>query len=188
MIGDSGAPAGMIGDSGAEAGMIGDSGAPAGMIGDSGAPAGMIGDTGASAATVSRTEGVDGEAQDKDHKGWVDVAPLADMAGPQRVQKLGQQVETEIVSINEVVAKVNRFIASETVDQKSGQALIKEIQLHSEAVDQLVANLNTIGDDGQIATLDMQDALQKQQQIIQTLSTVQSLLHDLSMSITRKID
>jgi hypothetical protein len=42
-------------------------------------------------------------------------------------------------------------------------------------------------DDAQLANLDLQDLLQKQQQALQMLSNVSKTLHDTAMSIIRKI-
>ncbi|MHA1111690.1 MAG: hypothetical protein ACTSRE_11350 [Promethearchaeota archaeon] len=47
--------------------------------------------------------------------------------------------------------------------------------------------LKKAGDDGQLANIDLQNALQKQQQTIQMLSNVSKMLHDTSMAIIRKI-
>lgn len=47
--------------------------------------------------------------------------------------------------------------------------------------------LASIGDDAQLANIDLQNALQKQQQMVQTLSNISKLLHDTAMAIIRKI-
>ena len=47
--------------------------------------------------------------------------------------------------------------------------------------------LQTLGDDSQLANIDLQNVLQKQQQTIQTLSNVSKMLHDTATSIIRKI-
>jgi len=47
--------------------------------------------------------------------------------------------------------------------------------------------LNTIGDDAQLANTDMQNMLQKQQQTVQMLSSVSKVLHDTSLAVIRKI-
>ena len=48
-------------------------------------------------------------------------------------------------------------------------------------------NLNSIGDDAQLANIDLQNMLQKQQQAIQMLSNVSKVLHDTAMAVIRKI-
>ena len=47
--------------------------------------------------------------------------------------------------------------------------------------------LNTIGDDAQLANVDLQNILQKQQQVMQMLSNISKMTHDTAMSIIRKI-
>ncbi len=48
-------------------------------------------------------------------------------------------------------------------------------------------NLNSIGDDAQLANIDLQNTLQKQQQTIQMLSNISKVLHDTAMAVIRKI-
>ena len=47
--------------------------------------------------------------------------------------------------------------------------------------------LDSIGDDAQLANLDLQNALQKQQQLIQMLSNIMKTLHDTVMAVIRKL-
>ena len=47
--------------------------------------------------------------------------------------------------------------------------------------------LSSVGDDAQLANIDLQNALQKQQQTLQTMSNVSKMLHDTAMSVIRKI-
>lgn len=47
--------------------------------------------------------------------------------------------------------------------------------------------LNTIGDDAQLANVDLQNILQKQQQTLQMMSNISKLLHDTATSVIRKM-
>ena len=47
--------------------------------------------------------------------------------------------------------------------------------------------LNTVGDDAQLANVDLQNMLQKQQQTLQMMSNISKSLHDTAMSVIRKI-
>ena len=47
--------------------------------------------------------------------------------------------------------------------------------------------LSAAGDDAQLANIDLQNMLQKQQQTLQTISNVSKTLHDTAMAIIRKI-
>jgi hypothetical protein len=48
-------------------------------------------------------------------------------------------------------------------------------------------SLNTIGDDAQLANVDLQNVLQKQQQTLQMLSNISKMLWDTASSVIRKI-
>lgn len=62
---------------------------------------------------------------------------------------------------------------------------------HSEEIDRWVGaweeKLSEIGDDSQLANIDMQNTLQKQQQLIQMMSNISKTLHDTAMAVIRKI-
>ena len=47
--------------------------------------------------------------------------------------------------------------------------------------------LATVGDDAQLVNIDLQNALQKQQQMLQTMSNVSKMLHDTIMVVVRRI-
>ena len=47
--------------------------------------------------------------------------------------------------------------------------------------------LNSIGDDAQLANVELQNVLQKQQQAIQMLSSIMKTLHDTAMAVVRKL-
>ena len=54
-------------------------------------------------------------------------------------------------------------------------------------IEELDARLSSIGDDAQLANIDLQSNLQKQRQILQTMSNVSKMLHDTAMAVIRKI-
>ena len=47
--------------------------------------------------------------------------------------------------------------------------------------------LNSIGDDSQLANVDLQNVLQKQQQTLQMMSNISKMLHDTATAVIRKI-
>lgn len=67
-----------------------------------------------------------------------------------------------------------------------GQAIntVREMETY---IKDLETKLQTVGDDGQLAQLDLQNATQKQQQVLHVLSNLSKVLHDTSMAIIRKI-
>lgn len=51
----------------------------------------------------------------------------------------------------------------------------------------LEKSLNSVGDDAQLANVDLQDKLQKQQQALQKVSNISKTYHDTAMSVIRKM-
>jgi hypothetical protein len=51
----------------------------------------------------------------------------------------------------------------------------------------LEEQLNSVGDDSQLANVDLQNHLQKQQQVLQMMSNISKVLHDTAQAIIRKI-
>jgi len=61
---------------------------------------------------------------------------------------------------------------------------------HEELVNYIKAleeKLSSVGDDSQLANLDLQNILQKQQQTLQMMSNVSKMLHDTALSVIRKV-
>jgi len=54
-------------------------------------------------------------------------------------------------------------------------------------VDDLEEQLSTVGDDAQLANIDLQNMLQKQQQTIQMMSNISKSLHNTAMAVIRKM-
>ncbi len=52
---------------------------------------------------------------------------------------------------------------------------------------ELEVKLGTVGEDAQLASIDLQNALQKQQQLVQMLSNISKMLSDTALSVIRKI-
>jgi hypothetical protein len=72
-----------------------------------------------------------------------------------------------------------RWMAPEVISRSYA-----EIQVQIAALEQ---QLNSVGDDAQLANIDLQNTLQKQQQTLQAISNVSKVLHDTAMAVIRKI-
>lgn len=95
------------------------------------------------------------------------------------------------------------FISSPEIDPKTGQPKPSAPQVakdtsgnplklsSKEEIDNYIKGLeeklNSVGDDAQLANVDLQNKLQQQQQTLQMMSNISKMLHDTSMSIIRKI-
>ncbi len=60
----------------------------------------------------------------------------------------------------------------------------KDLETYIEALEE---KLNSVGDDAQLANVDLQNMLQKQQQTMQMMSNISKMLHDTAMAVIRKI-
>jgi hypothetical protein len=114
---------------------------------------------------------------------------------------LKQQVSNEINS-----AKLNLSVVDKTKEPKvmerkafglspnpEGKIVVSQtgqISTRDEItgyINNLEQQLNSIGDDAQLANIDLQNALQQQQQLLQMLSNISKMLSDTAMAVIRKI-
>jgi predicted ribosomally synthesized peptide with nif11-like leader len=70
-----------------------------------------------------------------------------------------------------------------TIEEFHAQVAVAEAELTGELLDNVAGG----SDDGQLANLDLQNNLQKQQQMLQMLGPVSKMLRDTGMATTRKI-
>jgi hypothetical protein len=75
-------------------------------------------------------------------------------------------------------------------DQKISREEMKKVTgglLSKSLIADWESQLGSIGDDSQLANIDLQNYLQQQQQTMQMMSNVSKTVHDTSMAIIRKI-
>lgn len=63
----------------------------------------------------------------------------------------------------------------------------QELAKADEEIRSLEEAMSSIGDDAQLANVDLQNMLQKQQQTLQLLSTISRSLHQTTVAVIRKI-
>jgi len=114
---------------------------------------------------------------------------------------LKEQVSNEIKMARQTLQQTDKTVEPKTIMQKTfslspgtdGKIIIKQTGSISTTpaingyISKLEVQLKGIGDDAQLANIDLQNTLQKQQQIIQLLSNVSKMLSDSALSIIRKI-
>jgi hypothetical protein len=71
-------------------------------------------------------------------------------------------------------------------------ATINDVSVNAKArlnadIERRQAQLNAMGDDAQLANVDLQNQLQKQQQAMQMLSNILKMMHDTAMAIIRNL-
>lgn len=66
-------------------------------------------------------------------------------------------------------------------------AVIKSTDPLEDLLSKWEEELQSVDDDAQLANTDLQNTLQKQQQLMQTVSNISKMLHDTAMAVIRKI-
>lgn len=97
-----------------------------------------------------------------------------------RGMRRGSKVRVERISV------APRYKVKKDPVRVSGQRKLSDDEL-AEEIREWEQKLQTIGEDAQLANIDLQNALQKQQQTLQTMSNVSKMLHDTAMAVIRKI-
>jgi len=64
---------------------------------------------------------------------------------------------------------------------------VKTVDLLDNEMKRWEERLSTVGDDAQLANVDLQNILQKQQQLLQMLSNISKMVHDTAMTVIRKM-
>ena len=99
--------------------------------------------------------------------------------------------EAGTTDIAAVIAEAQEAIASgisEVLEDIFDEAIDEAKSQIDEELDKVREELEEIGDDGQLANVDLQNILQKQQrQTLQTISNVLKILNDTALAIIRKI-
>jgi hypothetical protein len=68
----------------------------------------------------------------------------------------------------------------------SDTAITNKEQLRA-YIQNLESQLNTVGEDAQLANMDLQNIMQKQQQLLQTMSSLSRVMHDAAMGVIRNL-
>ncbi len=121
--------------------------------------------------------------QDSDSDGQVDPGELISLADA----NLGDGIELDQTSTSathsgELADGDNNAVLSAS----SGALIYTKTELET-YVQGLEEQLASVGDDAQLANVDLQNNLQKQQQTLQMMSNISKMLHDTAMAIVRKI-
>ena len=102
---------------------------------------------------------------------------LAGFAGAAETANIGSYVSKDIVT---------DFTGGSAVSVVDDTTLTTKGELEA-YIQSMEEKLSSVGDDAQLANVDLQNMLQKQQQTIQKMSNISKLLHDTALAIIRKI-
>ena len=105
------------------------------------------------------------------------------------INELIQHVLNE--SFEETNIDVQRHVKKIELFNNMKMQMHEQIRAVRETMENYISSmeedLSKIGDDAQLANIDMQNMLQKQQQMVQSLSNISKTLHDTAMAVIRKI-
>jgi hypothetical protein len=102
----------------------------------------------------------------------------------------GEQLQTTYLATEAMFAlrsRVNTLQAVATGQESEGGTLETAVLEVFTAIEAVEETLNAVGDDAQLANVDLQNILQKQQQTLQMMSNISKMLYDSATSVFRKI-
>lgn len=86
--------------------------------------------------------------------------------------------------------QVKKQIRAALARARCVQATLTKASLTSDMAahfSELEEKLKSVGDDSQLANVDLQNVLQKQQQTLQMMSNISKMLYDTALSVIRKL-
>ncbi len=102
---------------------------------------------------------------------------------PENITKNLDSKKDELTSVGKYVLDMNQNPPKMI---KSGKKCSSMAEL-DDYIKELENKMSSIGDDAQLSNVDLQTVLEKQQELIKTLSNLGKLLHDTALAIIRKI-
>jgi hypothetical protein len=130
--------------------------------------------------------GPDGKFRDVSHESWEGYLSSKDVT----TQGGALTASTTVQNAAEEEAAA-RAVSSRTARDTAGAEAGKYASLTKGELDAYIKSteekLASVGDDAQLANVDLQNMLQKQQQTLQTMSNISKMLHDTAMAVIRKI-
>jgi hypothetical protein len=83
---------------------------------------------------------------------------------------------------------MRREIGALTAQETANTGTIDTVAEMEDYLKYLEDKMSSVGDDAQLANIDLQNCLQKQQQTLQMMSNISKVLHDVTMAIIRNLN
>jgi uncharacterized protein YegP (UPF0339 family) len=101
-----------------------------------------------------------------------------------------QEAATESWShLIQSLSKSTRGVSESDVNHLIWQVISKSrLEALENEIKEWEEKLNTVGDDAQLANVDLRNMLQKQQQTLQMLASISKILHDTALAVIRKME
>jgi hypothetical protein len=106
---------------------------------------------------------------------------------PGELKTLAQWGITELSVKGKTASKADQAKGIKETSVASGVEIVSTLGQLDAYIEKLESRMNSVGDDAQLANVDLQNVLQKQQQNMQMMSNISKMLHDTAMAIVRKI-
>ncbi len=125
--------------------------------------------------------------------GGGDSEQRREVTGPEArrlLEALGAAVNAEATAEAEAQARADAIAAGDVPEgwpEIGSPKVLRTAEEVENYIELLEEKLNSIGDDAQLANVDLQNALQRQQQTLQMMSNISKMLHDTTLSVVRKI-
>ncbi|OQA16854.1 MAG: hypothetical protein BWY63_02598 [Chloroflexi bacterium ADurb.Bin360] len=118
-----------------------------------------------------------------------DLGPVQGIQLTRIQEMLMSQVADSLISGDHGAAEESwkQLIQSMMSTRKLGENDVNALIEHTMSVTGLEEKLAAAGNDVQLANIELQNALQKQQQLVQLISNVSKILNDTAMAVIRKI-
>jgi hypothetical protein len=100
---------------------------------------------------------------------------------------LDESISSAITALSEVKADTETLQGIAPSTDATTEILGASLEAVAMSVNVFEAALNTVGDDAQLANVDLQNVLQQQQQTLQMASNISKMLHDAAVAVIRKI-
>lgn len=107
-----------------------------------------------------------------------------DSAGLPPVDTLTSQVTDLQGEVDSHVSHLESVDEPSRADADALEGLANELDV---TVSEFESKLGTVGDDAELADVDLQNMLEKQRQVVELLSSISRTLHETSLAIIRKI-
>ncbi len=112
--------------------------------------------------------------------------------GATLLRRIGVQSDFDVLnemldSVDAGLFRLQEISGAVVISRVSIKDLNESFRNQESLIEELDAKLGSIGDDASLANIDLQSSLQKQQQVLQTMSNVSKMLHDTAMAVIRKI-
>ena len=128
-------------------------------------------------------DGVFRDVENESWSGYLSSKDVTTHGGAIALNEQQQNAANQILLTDAVNANATRAGAMETAQQHA--AITKEdLETYIKNTEE---KLNSTGDDAQLANVDLQNMLQKQQQTLQMMSNISKMLHDTAMAVIRKV-